>query len=147
MNFRKQLSPVQTGFQIAPLIDVVFLSLIFFMVAAVTAKWETKMGIVVPTADSGVRAPRELGEIIINLDADGRIFIQNVEMSAERLESVLRTIAREYKGQPVIIRADGKTAHEHVIGVLDICRRVDIWNIGFATLPPPKEKARKGGAP
>jgi biopolymer transport protein ExbD len=139
MNFRKSLVPPQVGFQMAPLIDIVFLSLIFFMAASVVARWETKMDLTVPTADSGVRVPRQAGEIIINLDADGRVFIHTVEMDTARLEALLAQVAREFRDQPVIIRADAATRHEKVIGVLDICRRVDIWNVAFATLPPKPE--------
>ncbi|NQT91741.1 MAG: hypothetical protein HQ559_03195, partial [Lentisphaerae bacterium] len=36
-------------------------------------------------------------------------------------------------GQPVLIRADRGTAYEHVIRILDLCRKTDIWNISFAT--------------
>ena len=50
MNFRKNLAFPQVGFQVVPLVDVVFVALIFFMVASVTARWETKMEITVPTA-------------------------------------------------------------------------------------------------
>lgn len=139
MNFRRNLVPPQVGFQMAPLIDIVFLSLIFFMVASVVARWETKLSLTVPTADTGVRTPREAGEIIINLDADGRVFVQNVEMTSARLEQLLTQVAREFRDQPVIIRADANTRHEQVIRVLDLCRRVDIWNVAFATLPPKPE--------
>ena len=119
----------------APMIDIIFLLLIFFMAATIYAKWETKMGIEVPTADSGVRGSRQPGEIIVNIDADGRIFVNNVEMSQERLESLLGRVSETFQGQPVIIRADADTDHRHVIGVLDVCRKVDIWNVAFAALP------------
>lgn len=139
MNFRKNLTFPQVGFQVVPLVDVVFVALIFFMVASVTARWETKMELTVPTASTGVRAPRSTGEIIVNIDAGGRIFIQNVEMDVPRLEGVLLQVAREFQDQPVIIRADAQTRHEKVIAVLDACRKADIWNVAFATLPEAKE--------
>lgn len=139
MNFRKNLTFPQVGFQVVPLVDVVFVALIFFMVASVTARWETKMELTVPTASTGVRAPRSTGEIIVNIDAGGRIFIQNVEMDVPRLEGVLVQVAREFQDQPVIIRADAQTRHERVIAVLDACRKADIWNVAFATLPEAKE--------
>ena len=135
MNFRKNLQPPQVGFQVVPLIDIMFLCLIFFMVSAAVAKWETKMGITVPTAVSGIRAARQTGEIIINIDAEGRIFINNTEMAPDRLTSTLGEVAKEFPDQPVIIRADAMTRHERVIMVLDICRTVDIWNVAFATIP------------
>ena len=134
MNFRKRVAAQQLGFQMAPMIDIVFLLLIFFMTATFLAQWETKVGITVPTADTGVRSGRGYAEIIINLDENGEIIVNNVTMTPARLETLLRQVADEFRDQPVIIRADAATRHEKVIGVLDICRKVDIWNVAFATL-------------
>jgi biopolymer transport protein ExbD len=136
MNFKRRYGGAEPGFQLAPMLDLMFQLLLFFMVAAVYAHLETKMGITVPTADSGLRGSRQPGEIIINLDEAGSIFVNNVQMSLDRLGSLLGQVARTYQEQPVIIRADAKTRHEAVIGVLDTCRKADIWNIAFATLPP-----------
>jgi biopolymer transport protein ExbD len=139
MNFRKNLPQPGAGFQMAPMIDIMFLLLIFFMAAAIYAQWETRIDVTVPTASSGERSARQAGEIIINLDSEGRIFVNDVEITPARLQSLLGQVAREFKDQPIIIRADGKTPHENVVGVLDICREVDIWNIAFATLPKKPE--------
>ena len=141
MNFRKEFNVNSPGFQMAPMIDIMFLLLIFFMVATIYAQWETKIGINVPSADTGIQTGRTPGEVIINLDKEGTIFINSVEMEPERLHKLLAQIAQTFKGQPVIIRADKKTEYDAVIKVLDICRRVDIWNISFATLP--KEDGQK----
>ena len=139
MDFRKNIVQQQVGFQMAPLIDIMFLLLIFFMTAVVFAQWETKMGITVPTADEGVRGARLPGEIIVNLDADGRIFINDFERTPAQLEALLAQVAETFQEQPVIIRADGKTHHEKVVQVLDICRKADVWNVAFATLPTKDE--------
>ena len=124
----------------APMIDIMFLLLIFFMVATIYAQWETKIGINVPTAETGAQTGRTPGEVIINLDKEGQIYINSVQMEPERLHKLLVQIAQTFKGQPVIIRADEKTEYEDVITVLDICRKVDIWNISFATLPKDTEE-------
>jgi biopolymer transport protein ExbD len=139
MNFRKRVMGAQVGFQMAPLIDIMFLTLILFMSAMIYAQWETKIGIMVPTAISGVRSVRRVGEIVINLDAAGRIHVNDIELSPERLEGLLAKVAKDFRDQSVIIRADAETPHKHVVAVLDMCRKVDIWNVAFATLP------RKGG--
>lgn len=146
MNFNKNAEQAHPGFQIAPMIDVVFLLLIFFMVASVYAQWETKLNIQVPTADTAIQTPRQISEIIINLDAKGRIYINNREFKASDLEQLLKTIALTFKGQPVIIRADRHTDYEAVIQVLDTCRKADIWNVSFATLTPKSGKKAKEGA-
>ena len=135
MNFKKRLTTQSVGFQMAPMVDILFLLLVFFMVSSIYAQWERKLDITVPTADTGVRAARKQGEIIINLDEKGDIYINSVQMSAERLRGLLTHVADSFKGHPVIIRADAKTHHEKVILILDICRDVDIWNVAFATIP------------
>ncbi len=135
MNFRKRVTDQEMGLQMAPMIDIMFLLLIFFMTATFLAQWETKVDITVPTADSGSRAQRDHGEIIINLDDAGGIFINNVQKSPSELKELLREVADIFKDQPVIIRADKGTRHEKVMEVLDVCRLVDIWNVAFATLP------------
>lgn len=135
MNFRKQMLPSHSGFQMAPMVDIMFLLLIFFMVSAVYVQWETRVDVTVPTADTGVRATRQAGEIIVNVDETGNYFINEVQMAPDRLRSVLAQVSEQFPNQPVIIRADSQTPHQYVVGVLDICRQVDIWNIAFATLP------------
>lgn len=141
MNFRKNLQQQDTAFQMAPMVDVVFLLLLFFMVASVFAQWETKIGIEVPTAGSAeARTPME---ILINIDKEGDFYVNGIKLSAFRLEGNLKRLSRTKAGQPVIIRADKQTDYEHVISVLDMCRRADIWNVSFATMPPDNE----AGAP
>lgn len=135
MNFRKQYPTSEGSFQMAPMIDIMFLLLIFFMAAAIYAQYETRIDITVPTADSGERAARRSGEIIINLDEHGDIFINDILFDRTRLRSLLRQVAQEFRDQPVIIRADRKTPHEDVMAVLDTCRIADIWNIAFASIP------------
>mgnify|MGYP006303854153 CR=1 FL=1 len=139
MNFRKSMPPPHTGFQMAPMIDIMFLLLVFFMAAAIYAQWETKMDISVPAAQSGIRADRKPGEIIVNIDEEGRIYVNDTELSREALQNRLSRVAELYRDQPVIIRADAKTDHEYVMAVLDSCRVARIWNIAFATLPKEAE--------
>lgn len=135
MNFRRDFQVRSAGFQIAPMVDLMFQILLFFMVSSVYSQWETSLDISIPTATQGTQQVRTEGELIINIDAKGRIFVSSLELSPARLESVLAQVARTYQGQAVIVRTDRKTAFEDVIRVLDICRKVDIWNVSFATLP------------
>ncbi|MEA2012507.1 MAG: biopolymer transporter ExbD [Verrucomicrobiota bacterium] len=135
MNFKKNMQDSNVGFQLAPMVDIVFLLLIFFMVASVFAQWETKIGIKLPTADSGIRNARLPGEIIVNMDNKNKIYINSIEVSPNRLKTLLGNVANRFPGQAVIIRADRYTNYETVVQVLDICKTVDIWNVSFSTLP------------
>ncbi|MDD3694362.1 MAG: biopolymer transporter ExbD [Lentisphaeria bacterium] len=136
MNFKRQLKDNALGFQMAPMLDIIFILLILFMVANIFAQWENKLGIQVPSADSGLRVERQPGEVIINIDREGDIYINSKLVTAERLQALLLEIADAFKSQPVILRADKDTRHQDVIRVLDICRKADIWNVAFSTLAP-----------
>lgn len=135
MNFRKRFHETAAGFQMAPMVDMMFQVLIVFMSATLFAQWENVVGITLPTADSGLRPIRHR-ELIINLDGKGAIFINSVERTPAELQQIMTQVADVFKDQPVIVRADRRTHHEHVINVLDICRKADIRNVAFATLPP-----------
>jgi biopolymer transport protein ExbD len=133
MNFRARSAAELPRFQIAPMIDVVFLLLCFFITAQVFAQWETEIGIKLPTAESGAPPRRLPGEIILNVMADGRVILNGRELDDATLRDRLKRVAELFPSQPVLIRADKATDYEHVIRVLDACRKVQIWNISFAT--------------
>ncbi len=135
MNFKKHCRETGIGFQIAPMVDIAFLILLFFISASIYAEWELKLGISIPTSKSGEMAPKSNLEIVINLDAEGRIYLSSIEYSPDRLSTILGEQAKMYPGQPVVIRADRHTPYGKVIIVLDICKNVDIGNVSFATLP------------
>ncbi len=120
--------------QMAPLIDIVFLLLIFFMSASIYHQLESEINITVPTAKESTEMSRVPGEIIINVKKNGEIIVNQRHLSFEDLKKMLKRVSGLYEGQPVIIRADKETYHKHVIKVLDICAGADIWNVSFATM-------------
>jgi len=122
--------------QMAPLIDIVFLTLIFFMVTSVYARVESEVGITLPTADSALESARTQGEIYINIRPDGVIVVNDREMDLPELQNVLDRVAEYFPGGAVIIRGDRAVALERAIEVLDCCRKADIQNVSFAALEP-----------
>lgn len=139
MNFKKKISDTSPGFQMAPMIDIIFILLIHFMVATIFAQWENKLGITVPTADSGARGERQQGELIINVDSDGKIYVNSLEKDLDFLETLLKQVADVFADQTVIIRADMNARHKDVIKVLDICTKAEIRHVNFATIKPEDE--------
>ena len=123
--------------QIAPLIDIVFLTLIFFMVLSIFNQLESEISISVPKARESKETVRGPGEIIINIKKDGTVIVNQKRLSHEKLEKMLKKISALFPNQPVIIRADEETYHKYVVKVLDACAGADIWNVSFATI---KEK-------
>jgi biopolymer transport protein ExbD len=67
VNFRARLKPDPVGFQMTPMIDVVFLLLCFFVTSQVFSQWEAEVDITLPTARTSEAPQRLPGEIIINI--------------------------------------------------------------------------------
>jgi biopolymer transport protein ExbD len=135
MNFRKRSAPQLPGFQLAPMIDVIFLLLAFFVTTQIFSQWETDLNIKLPSAHAGETPNRLSGEIIVNIHRDGTFLVNQRQLSAEDLSALLARIVKLFPGESVLIRADRSTPYEYIIQVLDICRGLDIWNLSFATIP------------
>ncbi len=118
----------------APLIDIIFLTLVFFMALSIFGQLETELSISVPKAKESKEAVRSPGEIIINVTKEGKVIVNQKRLSADELEGMLKKISFLFPHQPVIIRADEKTYHKFVVNVLNACAKADIWNISFATM-------------
>ncbi len=120
--------------QMAPLIDIIFLTLVFFMVMSIFGQLESELNISVPKASESVNSVRSPGEIIINITKDGKVIVNQKELTANQLQDMLKRLASLFPDQSVIIRADENTYHKYVIRVLDACAAADIWNISFSTM-------------
>jgi len=126
--------------QMAPLIDIVFLTLVFFMTLSIFNQLESELSITVPKAKESKEAVRSPGEIIINITKDGAVIVNQRRLEDSDLQEMLKRISALFPNQPVIIRADENTYHKFVINVLNACAGANIWNISFATT---KEDTKK----
>jgi len=132
MNFSQgKAQPIQ--FQLAPMIDVVFLLLCFFITSMIYAQWETEIEIELPAAATGVTPQRLAGEIIINVFPDGSTVVNQRQMDAAALSEFLARIAELFPDQAVVIRGDEQTPFVSVMQVMDLSRQHGIRRISFAT--------------
>ncbi|MEM9080500.1 MAG: biopolymer transporter ExbD [Verrucomicrobiota bacterium] len=133
MKFKKP-TPEPAGFQLAPMIDIVFLLLIFFIVTWQFSRSELDLKVSVPSStDSKERESRTFREIIINVREDGSAFVNGQQLSDDALFKKLSAITRVERNQPIRVRGDASTDFQHVVRVMDICTRAGVWNISFAT--------------
>lgn len=120
---------------LTPLIDVVFLLLIFFMVST-TFDREARLKIELPEATSeATEAPEEVLEIAIN--AAGDFFIDEqklVNRKPETLKKAIQQTLGERTDLPVIIRADGRTPHQSVVTVMDAASQLGLLELSLATV-------------
>lgn len=135
MTFQKKM-PQPMGFQLAPMIDIVFLLLIFFIVTWQFSKDEFDLKVKVPASTQGTQTKRPLGEKIINVREDGALRIDGTVVSQDELFTRLKNVARVHKNQPVRLRGDLGCDWQTMVTVIDVCQRAGIWNISFATQKP-----------
>lgn len=147
MKFRnvRQIEPIPL--QLAPLIDILLLLLLFFIITMNFAKQETEIEIAVPAAEEGkINNDRAYGEIVVNVKKDGEITVEGQTVTQEQLLAKLQLIASVHKDQAVILRSDENSLYKFSIGVLDVCQKAGIWNVSFATRSP-EDAAASGATP
>lgn len=133
MNFRGRHQPNPIAFQIAPMVDFLLVLLCYSVMSQIFTQWEAELDVKLPTASTAQVQQRLPGEIILNVKQDGTTVVNGRTLSDRELSLLLGRLVELFPGQPVLLRADRQTAYQHVIKVLDLCRRADIWNISFAT--------------
>ncbi len=133
MNLRSQRKS-ETEINITPLIDVVFLLLIFFMVST-TFERESEIKITLPDA-SEEQVEAKFNVVMVRIDANERIYIDDQPLLNSQISTIrdaLREHVRELDDPPVVIRADAEVSHQSVIRVMDAARQSGLVKITFAT--------------
>ena len=141
MKFGRRQQEEAETIPLAPLIDIVFLTLVFFMATAMYSSLESEVDITLPTADTAQETERQTSEIYINLKNDGKIIVNNREYTIPELQTVLYRVAEIYEGSAVIIRGDREAYLGRAVAILDCCRKADIQNVSFAALDESPDEA------
>jgi biopolymer transport protein ExbD len=133
MNLRpRRRAPVDIN--LAPLIDVVFLLLIFFMVST-TFKDEARLRVQLPQAQGEDIPAQEPAMIRIVIDRAGHFFIDDREIADTRTATLVRVLT-ERRGEdsaiPVLIQADAATPHQAVMTAMDAASQAGLSRIAFA---------------
>lgn len=135
MKFQRQRSR-EVGVDLTPLIDVVFLLLIFLMVST-TLPNDTHLNIQLPQAD-GEPVTTEVEQIDLVVNADGHYIVNGRTLINNRrgtLEQAILDVAGDSKALPFVITADARTAHEFVIRAMDVAGKLGFTRISFTTDP------------
>jgi biopolymer transport protein ExbD len=116
------------------LIDVVFLLLIFFLVATRFAQEDRELDVVLPAASEARPLIASPKEVFVNVDKDGGYFVDGRTLGADEVEQVLRRAATNNPlNQTVIIRADKRVQLDFVVAVMNLCNRVGISDYKITT--------------
>ena len=123
-----------TDINLTPLIDVVFLLLIFFMVST-TFDRDSELSIELPAAAAEVQKRRP-DAIEVAIDVQGRFYVNGrplLNTQSKSLRQALRNAAGESESPPIIISADAKTPHQAVVQIMDAARELGFVRLTFAT--------------
>ncbi len=127
MTIQLKTSRALASLSLTPLIDVVFLLLIFFLVATRFAEEEREMDIVLPEASEAAPLIVEPSHLFINVDQDGQYFVGGELLTETQLEAALRQAwANNPENQEVIIRGDKRTAWESIATAMNLCNKANI---------------------
>ncbi len=133
MKFRRQRID-DGGVNLTPLIDVVFLLLIFYMVSTTFTK-ESRLQLQLPTAD-GEPVVEDAEAIEIVIDARGRFQVNERALGDGGLEALLRAMQTAAGGdtmRPVIITADANSPHQSVVTAMDAAGRLGFVQLSITT--------------
>lgn len=130
---------VDTGLaiEITPMIDMVFLLLIFFLVATTFHQTEREMEIALPHAAASAPISVALREIVVNVGPDGEITVAGASMTPEALHTLINDAVEGNPEQKVSVRGDRTTPYANIVRVLDICKGAGVQAPFLDTVPTP----------
>ncbi len=124
----------EVSFQLAPMIDMTFLLLVFFMVTTKISREQPKIPIALPVASAAAGQPRDLSQRdTITIDADGTLYVRDRPLSQAELADYLK---QRFVAQPPLklyIRADRTTPAERTKAVMKLAAEAGAVDVIFGT--------------
>lgn len=117
----------------SPLIDCVFLLLIFFLVATMYKKQNKDIAIVPPASVSAHRLLADDKAVVIGIDRHGGLYWEGAPATANQVHDELRRVASVSPERQIRLDADELTPFEKVVEVLNICQFRGLHNVGIRT--------------
>ena len=140
MNFQKHVEDAKLKLEIAPLIDVVFLLLIYFLLTAALIKKEGDISFMLPSSIPG--EPINLPvEALIEISAEGVVMVEGMRFSRD--DENLEGLVTQLRGLEAIAKAQSSpffvnilpnqdTLHKRIIDVMDACAEAGVKNLSFS---------------
>ena len=122
MIIKSSESSLQASVDMTPMIDMVFLLLIFFLAATTFHQTEREMQIALPIASSSAPISALLQELIVNVDVEGKIILGGQTITPDALRAPVAGAVKVNPEQKVTVRGDRRTAYANIVTVLDICK-------------------------
>jgi biopolymer transport protein ExbD len=135
VNFSSERRRAPVLLDLTPLIDVVFLLLIFFMVSTTFVQDAAGLKIDLPRSDNrdAIDAKQDVS---IRVAADGSVFVDDAGVTLESLREHLAAAAKKNPETMVVLEADQAVDHGRVVEVLDLARDLGLTRFAIATEAP-----------
>ncbi len=124
--------------QMTPLIDCVFLLIIFFLVSSQMKKVEKELPVRLPEAHATVAVKATPDLVTIGIDAFGRVYLGSEPVGNEGLRARLRAAAADSPGRRVRICGDVEAPFRSIVHVLDVCQAEGVRIVGINTRVMPR---------
>ncbi len=125
----------QVAIELTPIIDMVFLLLVFFLVATTFQQTEREMQIALPSAQSGGPISVSLRELVVNVDAQGDFFVGGQQMEVDDLRTIVIEAVAQNPNQKVTVRGDRAAAYASIAQALDVIKSSGISEPYLDTVP------------
>ncbi|OUS06436.1 biopolymer transporter ExbD [Gammaproteobacteria bacterium 42_54_T18] len=120
----------ESNIDITPMIDVVFIMLIFFIV---TASFVKESGIDVNRPEASTAVTKERANILIAISANDEIWIDKRRIDARSIRAVIERMHAQNPQGSVVIQADKRSTNDKLVKVMDAAREAGVYNIAIAT--------------
>ncbi|WP_437188387.1 ExbD/TolR family protein [Planctomicrobium sp. SH668] len=117
---------------LVPMVDVLMVLMIFFMVGTQFIRRESQYEIKLPTVTEAMPLTDLPDELVVNVQEDGTFFLGAAQKTTDELLTDLIAAQKRYPEQVVVIRGDESGRYQHVMTVLNLCKRASITNIQLA---------------
>ena len=118
---------------LTPMLDVVFIMLIFFIVTATFIR-DTGLDAQTPDANNQPTVTDEDGAILVMINGNDDIFVDNQSVDLRQVRPRIQAMFAEDRERPMVIQAHGDSTTEMLVGVLDAASQVGITNVSVVEL-------------
>lgn len=122
--------PPTVRLDLTPLVDVIFLLLIFFMVSTT---FQENQGIELDLPDATSATESDDDQLRVRLDDEGGVYFQERKLGVDSLEDAARAALERVERQFVVVEADARAEHGAVVAVMDALRRAGAKGLTVAT--------------
>lgn len=133
MAFDGRSNETLSQINVTPLVDVMLVLLVIFMVTAPILQQGITVNL--PHVRAGALAGDEV-QLVVSLAADGKVYLNDTELSASALQEKLRAILQERPDRQVFLRADAAVPYGDVMKVMSSVREAGVVRLAMVTEPP-----------